>query len=368
MKAEHVLLQSPSQKPNSMFGQKSFPIKHTFIHYDSPRKTLAMGSPPKSVPPNFAPQPNFAAKPGPQSYFSTSLQPAAPMQTLRLFDYLSSPPRQSNAPATHGTVASMGAQGSMNCGVVNAPVPPMPEFASGQIAQGGISGFPPVPPLPGPGQLVGPSVEGNGGNSQQAIMMGPCMEGNQCQQMTMGGMDCSQQNCQPSVVMTQAVDNNGQTIMMGPMNDGSGNFVIGQMVELAPSWGECSGGIAGSRSMVCGNSGNGSMICGNGGNGSMACGNAGSGSLVCANASSGSMFSQCLFQTGMNGMSGQCQMIVDEPSPMSMISMTPCNGGQVMQVSNGGNSFCMNSASSGNAMPAQSSSQSKLFRPQGRRC
>merc|ERR1719428_2090007 len=113
------------------------------------------------------------------------------------------------------------------------------------------------------------------------------------------------------------------------------------MVELAPSWGECSGGNAGSRSMICSNACN--------------------GSLVCANAGSGSMFSQCLFQTGMNGMSGQCQMIVDEPSPMSMISMTPCNGGQVMQVSNGGNSFCMNSASSGNAMPAQSSSQSKLF-------
>merc|ERR1719191_2185855 len=102
--------------------------------------------------------------------------------------------------------------------------------------------------------------------------MGPSMEGNQCLQMTVGGMDCSQQNCQPSVVMTQAVDNNGQTIMMGPMNDGSGNFVIGQMVELAPSWGECSGG----------NAGNGSMVCGNAGNGSMVCGNACSGSLVCA--------------------------------------------------------------------------------------
>merc|ERR1719265_1254036 len=94
MKTEHVLLQSPAPKPNSMFGQKSFPIKHTFIHYDSPQKTLTISSPPKSVPPNFAPQPSFAARPGPLQSTCVSaatLQPPGPMQTLRLSDYLPSP-------------------------------------------------------------------------------------------------------------------------------------------------------------------------------------------------------------------------------------------------------------------------------------
>merc|ERR1719359_1727279 len=105
----------------------------------------------------------------------------------------------------------MPAQGSMNCGVVNGPVPTMPDFACPQMAQGGVSAFPPVPPLPG-GQLIGP-VDGNG-NGQQM----------------MGSLDGAQQNCQ-TVVMAQGMDNNPQPIMMGPMNDGNGNFLVpvGQM-------------------------------------------------------------------------------------------------------------------------------------------
>jgi hypothetical protein len=253
----------------------------------------------------------------------------------------------------------------MSCGVVG-----MPDFACGQMAQGGMSGFPPVPPLPGQGQMIGPGVDGNG-NGQQTLMMGPCMEGTNCQQMPMGNLDSSQpnchnvvmtqvdgsqpncqtvvmaqmdggsqQNCQP-VMMAQGIDTNGQAIMMGPINDGSGNFVIGQMVELAPAqqmapWGDCTGG----------------------------------------NMGNSSMFSQCLFQNNGNGqcvinggMQGQCGIIVEEPSAMSM-PCTPCNGGQItpqmngMQVPNGGNAmnaFGMNNASAGNAMPGQSSSPSKSF-------
>lgn len=313
------ILQSPPQKSGSMFGQKSFPIKHTFIHYDSPQKTLTISSPPKSVPPNFAPtvvmmrqsQPNFTKGPLPNA----NLAPPGPMQTLRLSDYLLSPV------APHGSSAGpSGAQGSVSCGVVGnaapAPVPTMPDFACGQMAQGGgMSGFPPVPPLPGHGQMVGPGVEGNG-NGQQTLIMGPCMEGSSCQQMPIGNLDCSQPTCQ-TVVMAQGIDgNNGQAMMMGPINDGSGNFMIGQMVEMvpqSPAWGDCNGG----------------------------------------NMNNGSMFSQCLFQNGMNGVNGQCGVIVEETNALSM-PCTPCNGAQMgtpcngaqmgtpmngIQVPNGGNAM-----------------------------
>lgn len=132
------------------------PVKHTFIHYDTPKKTVTLASPPKSVPSNFAPNrvvlltaqgtqagvhlhlPCCPPLPSSTTSGPAALQPPGATQTLRLSDYLPSP-------VIHGAAANQGGHGL---------APMFPEFPCNQMigvqGPGPVPGFPPVPPLPGP--------------------------------------------------------------------------------------------------------------------------------------------------------------------------------------------------------------------------
>lgn len=123
------------------------PVKHTFIHYDTPKKTVTVSSPPRTVPSNFAPNRVVLLAQGPTPHTS-SLVPGAPTQTLRLSDYLPSPVIHSNMQAN-----SVQPQLQPQPQQAHAVGPMFPEFACNQmmgVQAAPVPAFPTVPPLPGP--------------------------------------------------------------------------------------------------------------------------------------------------------------------------------------------------------------------------
>lgn len=178
-----------------------FPVKNTFIHYGTPVQKIAVTTPPKTVPPNFAPEglpvegwvpspprtrvpgpvcagtptklvvpaPTVALTPSPAVSCSFPLAPAhaqapAQAQLIRLSDFLPSPAAPRPQPsATHLSVPQH--PGPMwqvlSCGSQVQQVPPLPPCGNTSVDMG------PVPASHAPSFAMPPppllqAVEGGG--------------------------------------------------------------------------------------------------------------------------------------------------------------------------------------------------------------
>lgn len=135
--------QAGAETPTAISGA-GFPVKNTFIHYGTPLRTTSVSSPPKTVPPNFAPEgiladvaPLAAPQMSPSAFAAraaTAIPPETPTQRgiapLRLFDFLPSPTMQQPAGMPQQVAPQMQSQ----------PAPGVQVLAPTMMTSGGCCG------------------------------------------------------------------------------------------------------------------------------------------------------------------------------------------------------------------------------------